>query len=190
MNKLLIILLILLNACSFTTKNNTLPIEVVKKETIKNGSFAINRTIPKKTNIKYAYSLGFLPHESEDNWLLINKNEKTIKLMENKTEVKSFIADFNKVIVGEFEIALKQEKPLWHATETYFQKRKMEIPETGSKNRYLRGALGNKALFLENNLVIFSSPVSNSEVEGIQVNNEVLDTLYKSLQIGTKVVIF
>jgi hypothetical protein len=88
---------------------------------------------------------------------------------------------------GSFTIALKQNDPLWYAPPTYFLRRGMKVPPEGSKARFMRGALGHKALFIDKQIAIHSGPVWTEEIGGLRVSEEDMAKLFDVLPIGTKV---
>lgn len=88
---------------------------------------------------------------------------------------------------GTYSIALKQSDPLWYAPPTYFLRRGMKVPPEGSKARFMRGALGHKAIFIDKQIAIHSGPVWTEEIGGLRVSEEDMARLFESLPIGAKI---
>jgi hypothetical protein len=88
---------------------------------------------------------------------------------------------------GSFSITLKEEAPLWYAPTEYFIRRKMSVPEEGSRARFMRAALGNRALYLNDQTPIHSGPVWLGEIGGVQIKAPEMEQLFSLIPIGTRV---
>ncbi len=88
---------------------------------------------------------------------------------------------------GAYTVALKQTDPLWYAPPTYFLRRGMKVPADGSKERFMRGALGHQALFFDKQLAIHAGPVWNDEIGGIKLSREDMNAVYETISVGTAV---
>ncbi len=86
---------------------------------------------------------------------------------------------------GAYTVALKQTDPLWYAPPTYFLRRGMKVPADGSKERFMRGALGHHALFFDTQLAVHSGPVWNDEIGGVKLSREDMNTVFETVSVGT-----
>ncbi len=86
---------------------------------------------------------------------------------------------------GAYTVALKQTDPLWYAPPTYFLRRGMKVPADGSKERFMRGALGHQALFFDKQLAVHSGPVWNDEIGGVKLSREDMNTVFETVSVGT-----
>jgi len=86
---------------------------------------------------------------------------------------------------GAYTVALKQTDPLWYAPQTYFLRRGMKVPADGSKERFMRGALGHQALFFDKQLAIHSGPIWNDEIGGLKLSREDMNAVFETVSVGT-----
>ena len=86
---------------------------------------------------------------------------------------------------GAYTVALKQTDPLWYAPPTYFLRRGMKVPPDGSKERFMRGALGHQALFFDKQLAVHSGPVWNDEIGGVKLSREDMTAVFETVSVGT-----
>jgi hypothetical protein len=63
----------------------------------------------------------------------------------------------------------------------------MKVPADGSKERFMRGALGHQALFFDKQLAIHAGPVWNDEIGGIKLSREDMNAVYETISVGTAV---
>ena len=177
------------------------------------GSLIISRKAPefsvmysKKNSLKSSKKeLGFvnLPEninkELEDNssqktWILIDKtsNEVTI-FSENKNNYstvfeKTTAKNLETLTPGVYTVQLKVKDPSWYASDSYYENRNLDIPNSGDKNRFLKGALGEYALFIDNLTPLYSTQFSTNEINGVNINGN-CKNLYDKVQIGSRVII-
>ncbi len=88
---------------------------------------------------------------------------------------------------GSFSVTVKEENPLWYAPPEYFAKRSLKVPEEGSRARFMRAALGHRALYLNNQTPIHSGPVWLHEIGGLRVKQPEMEQLYALVAVGTRV---
>lgn len=88
-------------------------------------------------------------------------------------------------VLGRHSVSLIQRSALWYAPDSYFENRGLSLPPSGSKERYLRGALGELAIFLDSGFVLHSGEVRCEEVLGFQVNGATLEKVADSLDVGS-----
>ena len=65
----------------------------------------------------------------------------------------------------------------------------MPVPPAGSKARYLRGALGEYAIYLDSELAIHNASIWCDEVGGVKVDGQLAQNILKSVQPGSLVVV-
>ena len=75
---------------------------------------------------------------------------------------------------GSYAVALKQNDPLWYAPPTYFL-------------RFMRGALGNKAIFLDREIPIHSGPMWTEEIGGLRVSADDMARIFDAVTVGGQV---
>lgn len=88
---------------------------------------------------------------------------------------------------GSFSVTRKETNPLWQAPPTYFLRRGLSVPEEGSPERSMRGALGGRALFLDQGRAIHSGPVWNDDVGGIKLSSQDMAMLFDVVTVGATV---
>jgi hypothetical protein len=88
---------------------------------------------------------------------------------------------------GNFSVTRKETNPLWQAPPTYFLRRGLSVPVEGSPERSMRGALGARALFLDQGRVIHSGPVWNDDVGGIKLSSQDMAMLFEVVAVGATV---
>jgi hypothetical protein len=166
-----------------------------------NGSITIAKKIPEMSPIEELPIYGFIPFQLSIHshlkerplWLEIDTassvmNAKrgpeviaTLELLNN-----NFSNRQNKI----YTVQHKAENPLWYATDEYYTKRGLNIPAEGDAARFLKGALGNYAIFLDDNLTISSgSGYQLEEVNHLQVSERALADLFDQVELDTKIVV-
>ncbi len=100
-----------------------------------------------------------------------------------KTQFAVSHAD-KKIRPGSYRVQLISSSPVWYAPNTYYERRSLPTPPEGSIQRYLKGALGNHAIFLDSSLAVHSAMEWSEDVGGIQVSNEVFEHLLSHLDVG------
>jgi len=126
--------------------------------------------------------------------LQISLDKKQVVLLENGSPVmETELSDLSDLQTGTFVVTLKKRDPLWYAPDSYYIDRHLSIPDTGDKDRYLRGAFGSFALFIganaEDSKVLHAGNYNLSEVPGARLNEESLAKVFYTLEAGDKVVI-
>jgi hypothetical protein len=180
-----------LGGCSFGSGSSNDHNQKVAKNFMEDGAITISRPAPAAKQQSVTSSmLAFLPVESQKKgkWVSIDRTAGTIQLMSND---ESLIIAKGKGLdalkPGTYKIMHKQRSAPWHASESYFQKRNLEIPAAGSKDRFLRGALGQFVIFLNEELPVHSGPIWSEDIGGIQVSEKELSRIYYSVNAGASV---
>jgi lipoprotein-anchoring transpeptidase ErfK/SrfK len=88
---------------------------------------------------------------------------------------------------GTFSISRKEVNPLWKAPPTYFLRRGLPLPPEGSRERGIRGALGEHAIFIDEGRAIHSGPVWSDDVGGIKISRDDMALLFDSVPVGATV---
>ncbi len=158
---------------------------------LEKGSIMIARPLPIASSIEQIQTVfGFIPHE-ESNLpvrLVIEKSKGVARLVQGSKELVSVPAEgLNNLPEGQFKVIHKQRHPLWYAPDQYFTTRGLAVPEAYSKDRYLKGALGEYAIFFDKDLSLHNSPVECAEVGGIRLGENDIARLYYQLESGAEV---
>lgn len=155
---------------------------------IKNGSISVSRPIPVMARMQGKKIFGFMPTEKQSSylgsWIRINRENSSMQVMHDDamlTEIS--IKGLERLSPGVYRVAHKQKDPLWHAPDSYFESRNLVTPSEGSKERFLRGALGKHALFLDSETPIHSGPLCLEVIGGACVSS--LAHLYDRVETGT-----
>ena len=123
-----------------------------------------------------------LPH------LLIESATHTLTLsIPGQTPVKMNAQGAYALTKGTFQVQQKVTDPMWKAPPTYFLRRGLQIPEDNSPARLMKGALGQKALFVNERIAIHNSSVWTDEVGGVRLSNEDMARLFESVRVGATV---
>jgi hypothetical protein len=132
---------------------------------------------------------GILPATNEA-WLEINKSSKTVTLYRGSEQLKSISAQGNVPLApGKYALQYKQRFPTWYAPDSYFQKRELKVPGEQDQSRYLKGALGEYALYPTTSMVIHSSPIWSEEIGGLRAKKEDIAELFSHLSLGSSIVV-
>lgn len=134
--------------------------------------------------------LGFLPLPPTQAavWLSVDTRAGKLSLMRGSAlaiEVPG--AGLDGLKPGIYSVLHKQTDPLWYAPDSYFERRGLPVPPEGDRARLRRGALGERAVFLDKDTPLHSGPTWSPEVGGVQIAPADLGSLYDQLAIGTKV---
>ena len=157
---------------------------------IKDGSISISRPLPPVTELKLENVLSFMPLQIEKSWIQISIDKKELNLMKGSKLVSSWdlenSAELNK---GTFRVVLKEKNAPWYATDEYYINRGLSIPAQNYQERYLKAALGENSIFLDNGLTIYSSDIADPSIKGIRVNKEAAESLFSAAQAGDLLII-
>lgn len=90
--------------------------------------------------------------------------------------------------ISEAVVSLKQKDPVWYAPEEYYRKRGLIVPPEYSRDRFLKGVLGEYVIYLNDQIPIHSGRFSLSEVGGIRAKDpKIFSKVYYALNVGSKV---
>lgn len=95
---------------------------------------------------------------------------------------------------GIFEVGRKKKDPVWYAPDWHYLEKGRPPPPADSPNRYITGALGDYALYIDDEIAIHGtqdrSSVGRPSSHGcLRMYNEQIAVLYELVSIGTKVII-
>lgn len=162
------------------------------KRWLSSGSFVLSRPAPEVAPSGGTIALGFSPMSQvvtangmhSGVWLLMENGE--VVMMRGSTEEKRVRAEgINGINKGRYQVLHKQSDPAWHATDSYFTRRGLEVPPEGSPRRFLRGALGSHVIFLDKNTPLHSAPHYSEDVGGVRVEPTALESLFGELEVGS-----
>ena len=179
-----------LSGCSVFSSNNPRVAALNTEGWKESGMIVLSRTAPASLASKPAPVLGFLPMEThhKGHWLAINKEKRSISVMSgDETIVSSSAEGLEHLASGTYEVIHKQRNPLWYAPDTYFSSRLLSLPTAESRDRYRKGALGDFAIYISEDVPLHSAPFWSDEVGGVRLNNKDISRLYYSLDVGSVV---
>jgi L,D-transpeptidase YbiS len=151
-----------------------------------------------------------LSKKPKSNYLVINSTSNEFKLYKGDKLVKSDKCSTGSYILlkngdneqwmfktpkGEFRIQGKTTSPVWKKPDWAFVEEGKPVPSSNHNSRFEYGVLGDYALSLGHGYLIHGTlyqrflglPVTHG---CIRLNDENLDLVYHSLQVGSKVYIF
>ncbi len=172
--------------CTPFSQNSSTP-----TDTNSAGSLLISRPIPAEATTR---SLGFVPITSNSN---VGRSLAQVDLAKGKIHLIGAdgvpevfeLRSVSGLQPGEYTVLMAVNNPLWHATDSYFEARGIPAPALGSKERYLRGALGDSAVFLSAGLTIHSAKTPSDEVLGAAVSSEAMRSITAALRPGSTLLI-
>jgi hypothetical protein len=153
-----------------------------------NGSIVVAGPIPEVSTPSASTMLAFMPSAVTAGklWLSLDSEGGVARIMDGITPLQSIKIDTKTDLPkGRFEVLLKQHDALWHASDEYFKNRSLPVPDFGSKERFLRGALGDSVLYFSEDLAIHNSLALIPEVGGVCVNDKEMQLLYNHLEVGS-----
>lgn len=158
---------------------------------LREGSITIARPLPAPLELKSQNMLGFIPTtDFDDVWLEIDTSKRTLKLMQGKQALHTVKeAETSRLEPGAYHLAHKQRHAAWYAPDNYFINRKLPVPAAGHPDRYLRGALGDYVLFVDEDTHLHNGPVWADEVGGIRLDENEIARLYYQLQVGSPIMV-
>ncbi len=156
-----------------------------------NGSLALSRPVPTQVSTERAsLAASSIPALSQSDvaQIVISRSSRTITAIQPGSAPITFKTEGAQLLpAGSFSITLKENGPLWYAPNEYFTKRALPVPEQGSRARFLRAALGQQALYLNDQTPIHSGPVWLREIGGLRLKRSEMDQLYSLVTVGTRV---
>lgn len=168
---------------------------------LESGSISISRPVP-QFNGEPARVMAFMPVLPEIPELpgridpeqklsvVIDVTSKTISVKRGTEElIQSDITASEDLTKGEFSVTLKQASPLWYAPDDYFLMRGQEPPIEGSSERYRKGALGSYAIFLNDGVIIHSSPIPDPLINGFLLDDDKITSIYSILEPGMRIIV-
>ena len=186
---------ILLVLCVLSACGTSAPIRP-ERAWIKDGSFVLSRTVPPISRTSGGILGGLMPLPSSMKNVtatatpicVIDRGNGKISLRAEEKEIFSYSGELSPTLApGRFKIALKQSSPSWYAPDSYFLRRKLDLPPQGSRERLRKGALGDTALFLDNGFAIHTGPLFSEEVGGMRITKAAATELTKLLPVGSVV---
>lgn len=139
--------------------------------------------------------LAFLPQANDhfkpavnEKWISINRSQGSISLMTGSSTLEELPFDAE-VTAGAFVVTSVKNNPVWYAPDSYFESRNLTVPAAGSDSRYLRGALGKTAIYLNDGSILHSARFENSEVAGTRLKDDLMEKLTSGVAKGTPVLI-
>jgi hypothetical protein len=201
------LILITLLALALTSCSSRKPFKLSAPDSnyLSSGSIVISRQIseslvaPVATNTtgpNYTPILGYIPPmsgilpASNEIWLEIDSASKTMTLVRGEERIKSVrLQGELPLSPGKYALQYKQRFPTWYAPDSYFEKRHLSVPGEQDQSRYLKGALGEYALYPTSTVVIHSSPIWSSEIGGMRAKKDEIAEVFSQLSLGSSIVV-
>lgn len=173
---------------------------------MRDGSIAVSRPVPSRAALTVNDQkgsnaaldsdplLGFMPVKQNNDALrqgtvlrITRANRKIEVVQDGRTTAVAAGDGVQSLRAGTYEIAHKQETPLWYAPDTYFAARDLDVPTNNETERFRRGALGTAAIFLDADTPIHNGPVWRHEIGGVRIDDEAMKALFSALKVGDTV---
>lgn len=157
---------------------------------LESGSLALSRPVPLASRVKSGAPT--IPQDpsvgAEIAQIIISRTDKTITAIQPGSSPMVFKSEGAQYLTtGSFSVTLKEDKPLWYAPNSYFVNRSLEVPDQGSRSRFMRAALGRRALYLNDQTPIHCGPIWLQEIGGVRLRQSEMDQLYSMVNVGTRV---
>jgi lipoprotein-anchoring transpeptidase ErfK/SrfK len=153
-------------------------------------------TVASSGEAKYSPILGYIPPmtgilpAANEIWLEIDSGTKTMTLIKGEQRIKSVPMQGEVPLSpGKYALQYKQHFPTWYAPDSYFEKRHLQVPNEQDQSRYLKGALGEYALYPTSTVVIHSSPLWSDEIGGLRVKKNEIAEVFSQLSLGSSIVV-
>ena len=185
--------ILLLCSCSLYTQKQDTSEQTYMNNYNQNGMIAISESLPTIKSDLSPQIVTFLAADNkiDGNWLLVDTRRRTLSIKNGDTTLDTVAIQGNiGVRPGMYSVFYKEESPLWYATDNYYYSRNMTPPEQFSKERYVKGALGNFAIFLSENIAIHDSKISTFDVQGLRIDSNDIKKVYSSLKSGALVRVY
>jgi hypothetical protein len=173
---------------------------------VRNGALMVARPVPHRALIAQHNSgvgsvdaLGFAPsllkgapQEQGRAAIVVSKSRRTVELLRGTEVITSTPIDARSaesLTPGTFKVMLEQRDPVWYATTEYYTARNLTIPSEGNRERFLKGALGDYAIFLTKDTAIHTAAVRSPEVKGVIVDEATMSAIAAVVAPGTPVII-
>jgi len=197
-------ILLILGSCGATKPFN---LSAPGSKFLSSGSIVLSRQISESviapgvataanSTAKYSPILGYIPPmtgvlpAANEIWLEIDSSNKTMTLIKGEQRLKTIPMQGQLPLApGKYALQHKQQSPTWYAPDSYFQKRNLEIPAEQDQGRYLKGALGEYALYPTASVVIHSSPLWSDEIAGLRVKKSEIAEVFSQLSLGSSIVV-
>lgn len=158
---------------------------------LESGSLALSRPVPSGVSTARARLSDAAIKDltaSDVSHIVVSRSSRTITALNPGSAPQVFKAEGAQYLPqGTFSITVKEESPLWYAPNEYFTKRSLPVPEQGSRTRFMRAALGQRTLYLNDQTPIHSGPVWLREIGGVRIKGSDMKQLYSLIPVGTRV---
>lgn len=160
---------------------------------LRDGVVALSRPVPQSvTSDPMRPMLGFMPSSSStaSRALVIDRDSGKVSLIVSGVEVGVGNGPaLRELPAGNYRVKLVQQDPVWYAPDSYFELRQVPVPEQFAAERFRRGALGSRAIFLDNDIIIHSSEAWDDTVGGLQIPDESLARFFDGLSAGQDILV-
>ncbi|MGI6681115.1 MAG: L,D-transpeptidase [Bdellovibrionota bacterium] len=192
--KINILTALLFCSCSIYTNGQGLnKLEASLPTYNKSGMIALSGSLPTFQSDVSPKIVAFLSTDNkiQGNWLLVDTKERTLEIKRGDATLETILLKGNiGVRPGIYSVFSKEEAPLWYASDSYYYNRNLVPPRRDSKSRYVKGALGNFAIFLNDNLAIHDSKINSFDVQGLRLGSNDIKKVYSMLESGALVRVY
>lgn len=180
-----------LSGCSGFFSSRTTPM-FAAQNWVADGSISLHRPLPRAdTEIETGSVLAFAPSltsNSDELWIDIKRTANSLAIMRGKEVLFSIAGEgFKDLAPGEYAVMHKQREPTWYAPNSYYETRALEVPAEHSKDRFLRGALGEYAVFLAPDLPLHCGPMWLADIGGARLSEQDMAQVYYRLEVGAPI---
>lgn len=157
------------------------------------GMIAVASRLPLEKQELSNQIISFLSSDDniEGNWLLVDIKRHTLSIKQGDNTLETFAIQGNSGLrPGIYSVFHKEQEPLWYANDNYYLSRNLVPPQRDSRERYVKGALGSYAIFLNDNFAIHDSKIGSYDVQGIRVDSNDIQKVYSSLKSGALVRVY
>jgi hypothetical protein len=155
------------------------------------GSLVLSRPAPRRSVAsRPSLALGFSPRQDSAVSLEIDTG-LGVGVLRSNNGIQSNVPmlSVSDLPPGKYTVVHKQHRPAWYAPDEYFVRRNLPVPPQGDATRYLRGALGERAIYLDDQRSLHASPIECDEVRGVRMKETEIARLFDSLPVGSTVLV-
>lgn len=183
--------------CITGTSDSDISTSTRNSEWLQEGTLVIARPLPEESSASSSL-FGFMPQSSTLDSdagesglrLVIDSETAQATVLNGALKLSTFpLANVEGLNPGSYEVMHKQRHPVWYATDAYFENRGLPKPDKNSKDRYLKGALGDFVIYLDDQTALHNSAVFANEVGGIRLSDNDIAQIYYQLEVGARVVV-
>lgn len=161
---------------------------------LKAGTLVIARAVPQEVVTSPSTLMGFMPQKiaptTKGHSLTIDRGTRRGVLYHGSVKLEEFeLKDIDGLNPGIYTVIHKQRHPVWYASDEYYINRGLAIPDSEDRSRYLKGALGDFVIYLDEQTPIHNAQVWSDDVGGVRIGDNNIAKMYYQLEIGARVTV-